>query len=79
METRTTRREPRSEHEESPGAFQFALHGARSFGELRRRGAVESWVELLEHRHPFHTLDVRGGVLADDAAAMMREFFAARR
>ena len=44
-----------------------------------RLGAVESWVELLEHRHPFHTLDVRGGVLADDAAAMMREFFAARR
>ena len=44
-----------------------------------RLGAVESWVELLEHRHPFHTLDVRGGVLADDAAAMMREFFASRR
>ena len=44
-----------------------------------RLGAVESWVELLEHRHPFHTLDVRGGVLADDAATMMREFFASRR
>ena len=58
---------------DEPGVT-FAPH---EYEQLRR--AVESWAELLEHRHPFHTLDVRGGVLADDAAAMMREFFAARR
>ena len=51
------------------------VYGARN----RLLGAVESFVPVLQHRHPFHEVAVRGGVRADECGALMKEFFAQRR
>lgn len=45
-----------------------------------RLGAVESAMRPLgEVQQPFHKLNVTGGVLADDAGDLMRDFFRQRR
>tara|TARA_R110002111_G_scaffold72690_1_gene116329 strand:- start:49 stop:522 length:474 start_codon:yes stop_codon:yes gene_type:complete len=44
-----------------------------------RHGAGGSWVNLLEKRHPTHELEVTKGVLAEEAAQLMKSFFKARR
>lgn len=44
-----------------------------------RHGACGSWVNLLEKKHPTHMLEVEGGVLAEEAAGLMKEFFRKRR
>lgn len=44
-----------------------------------RHGACGSWVNLLEKKHPTHTLDVEGGVLEEEAASLMQNFFQKRR
>lgn len=45
-----------------------------------RLGACGSWVNLLTVKHPFHTFsNVTSGVLADESAALLREFFKKRR
>lgn len=44
-----------------------------------RHGACGSWVNLLEKKHPTHTLEVEGGVLEKEAATLMQNFFQKRR
>jgi len=42
-------------------------------------GAVASCLKLLESPHWNHRVEVRAGVLADEAAALLQRFFALRR
>ncbi|PXF48065.1 tRNA-specific adenosine deaminase [Gracilariopsis chorda] len=52
------------------------VFGARDL----RLGACGTWVDLVNEKHPFHTLDeVVGGVLAEQSAALLRSFFQERR
>lgn len=47
-----------------------------------RVGSCGSWLNLTAdagNAHPIHTLHIAGGVLADDAADMLRRFFKNRR
>jgi len=42
-------------------------------------GAVRSCFEVLDHPRLNHRVEVTAGVLADEAAAVLKDFFAARR
>jgi tRNA(adenine34) deaminase len=42
-------------------------------------GAVRSCFSILDHPQINHRVEVTGGVLAEEAAALLRDFFAARR
>jgi tRNA(adenine34) deaminase len=42
-------------------------------------GAVHSCFEVLDHPQLNHRVEVAAGVLADEAAAVLKDFFAARR
>jgi tRNA(adenine34) deaminase len=44
-----------------------------------KSGACESVVRLLDIPELNHRVDYRGGVLADEVLAMMREFFEEKR
>ena len=44
-----------------------------------RHGACGSWVNLLEKKHPTHTLLVEGGLFEEQAALLMKNFFQRRR
>lgn len=44
-----------------------------------RLGALGSFVDLSEKKHPFHNIECEGGVLSDESAALMRAFFKERR
>lgn len=44
-----------------------------------RHGANGSWVNLLEMKHPMHSIAVRKGVLAEFSAQLMRDFFQKQR
>lgn len=44
-----------------------------------RLGAGGSWVNLLDLKHPYHTLNVRSGVYHTEVGALMRAFFKERR
>jgi len=44
-----------------------------------RHGANGTWVDLFEKPHPTHSMTVRKGVLQDEAAWLMKEFFQQRR
>lgn len=44
-----------------------------------RHGANGSWIDLFAHKHPMHAIEIVSGVLAAECAALMKEFFHARR
>lgn len=44
-----------------------------------RHGANGSWVNLFEKPHPTHTMTIRGGVLQEYCAGLMKDFFQKRR
>lgn len=44
-----------------------------------RHGAGGSLFNILNEPHPIHCLKVRGGVLKEECAALMKEFFKKRR
>ena len=44
-----------------------------------RLGANGSWVDLFSQKHPMHTIEVKGRVLEEEAAALMKSFFQERR
>jgi len=44
-----------------------------------RLGAAESWLNMSELGHPFHALEIDGGVREPEAADAMRSFFRERR
>lgn len=45
----------------------------------RRLGALGSWVDLVSAGHPFHRMEVEGGVCEEEAANLMKRFFQMRR
>jgi tRNA(adenine34) deaminase len=45
----------------------------------KRCGAHGSWTNILDIEHPIHQIEVRKGVLATQAAELMRAFFRKRR
>jgi tRNA(adenine34) deaminase len=51
------------------------VYGARD----PKAGAVESLYRLLSDERMNHRVPVSGGVLADESAALLREFFETRR
>lgn len=40
-----------------------------------RLGACESYFKLLEKPHPFHQIEVTGGILAEESSILLRRFF----
>ena len=44
-----------------------------------RMGAAGSWLSLHTETHPFHALNIRGGVRADESARLLKDFFRDRR
>lgn len=44
-----------------------------------RLGACGSWIDLFALKHPFHTVEVVGGVSAEESGALLKEFFAKKR
>jgi len=40
-----------------------------------RLGVNGSWMDLFAHKHPMHSIEITSGILADEATALMREFF----
>lgn len=44
-----------------------------------RHGANGSWIDLFEKPHPTHEIQVRKGILEEQCAALMKEFFQKRR
>jgi len=51
------------------------VYGARDV----RLGALGSWTDLSANPHPFQTVQIRGGVLQDESATLLRRFFQLRR
>lgn len=44
-----------------------------------RHGACGSWVCLHQKKHPTHNLEFSGGILAEECAKLLRDFFELRR
>mmetsp|Transcript_5225 Transcript_5225/g.7228 ORF Transcript_5225/g.7228 Transcript_5225/m.7228 type:complete len:225 (-) Transcript_5225:178-852(-) len=44
-----------------------------------RMGALGSYINLLDHKHPFHQLEVTGGVLEEESSNLLKQFFRERR
>lgn len=44
-----------------------------------RHGANGTWVDLFEKPHPTHSVDIRKGILQEECAWLMKEFFRERR
>lgn len=62
------------------GAMIHARIGEVVFGAPEpRAGALQSQLELADREHFNHRLNWRGGVLAEDCAAVMKAFFRQRR
>ena len=44
-----------------------------------RLGACGSWVNLVEAQHPFHLVELEGGVLQEESSILLKRFFQMRR
>lgn len=44
-----------------------------------RLGANGSWIDLFAQKHPMHTLEITSGVLEEEAAFLMKNFFQQKR
>lgn len=44
-----------------------------------RHGANGSWINLFAHKHPTHQIEITQGVLTDECAAILQDFFRKRR
>ena len=44
-----------------------------------RMGACGSWIDLVGSKHPFHDVEVVGGLLRDESSIMLKRFFQMRR
>lgn len=45
----------------------------------KRHGANGSWINLLNTPHPTHSIEIKEGLLAEEAGALMTKFFKERR
>jgi len=44
-----------------------------------RLGALGSFIDLRDFKHPFHEIDALGGVFAEESASLLKQFFRRRR
>lgn len=44
-----------------------------------RLGACGSYINLLDSKHPFNTIQVTGGLMAEESASLLKRFFRNRR
>lgn len=44
-----------------------------------RMGACGSWVDLVQSKHPFHNVEVVGGLLQEESSTLLKRFFQMRR
>jgi len=44
-----------------------------------RLGACGSWVDLGSRKHPFHKIEISGGLLASESSLLLRRFFQSKR
>ena len=44
-----------------------------------RLGACGSWVNLVNAQHPFHLVELEGGVLQEESSTLLKRFFQMRR
>lgn len=44
-----------------------------------RMGACGSWINLIESKHPFHDVEVVGGLLEEESSTLLKRFFQMRR
>lgn len=62
------------------GAIQLARVQRVVFGtDDHRLGAVHSWVRIPDTKHPFHEVEIHGGLLAEESSALLKSFFRERR
>jgi tRNA(adenine34) deaminase len=62
------------------GAIQGFRIGRIVYGAKdHRMGALGSWTDLSSLEHPFHAVQVTGGVLQEEASTLLRRFFQLRR
>ncbi|MBY0529363.1 MAG: tRNA adenosine(34) deaminase TadA [Rhabdochlamydiaceae bacterium] len=62
------------------GAMLLARVGTLVWGAPDlRHGAHGSWINVLDPSHPTHKIQVRTGVLQEECAELMRQFFRKRR
>ena len=60
-------------------AYAFRIPSVVYGAPDHRMGAAGSWLDLPAETHPFHALEVRGGVCADESARLLKDFFRDRR
>ena len=44
-----------------------------------RMGACGSWIDLGSVKHPFHKIEISGGLLASESSLLLRRFFQSKR
>ncbi len=44
-----------------------------------RLGSLGSWIDLVNANHPFHNVEVTGGVLEEESSILLKRFFQMRR
>ena len=44
-----------------------------------RVGACGSWVDLVTSKHPFHTVELKSGLLQEESSILLKRFFQMRR
>ena len=44
-----------------------------------RLGAVETYIKLLDEKHPYHDVEAIGGILEEESADLLKNFFRRRR
>ena len=44
-----------------------------------RVGACGSWVDLVSSKHPYHTVEIKSGLLQEESSILLKRFFQMRR
>ena len=60
-------------------AYAFRIPSVVYGAPDHRMGASGSWLSLHTETHPFHSLNIRGGVCAEESSKLLKDFFRDRR
>ena len=60
-------------------AYAFRIPSVVYGAPDHRMGAAGSWLSLHTETHPFHSLNIRGGVCAEESSKLLKDFFRDRR
>ena len=60
-------------------AYAFRIPSVVYGAPDHRMGAAGSWLDLPAETHPFHALNIRGGVCAEESSKLLKDFFRDRR